>query len=260
MINKRGIHIAHTQTRKLLFENLKMFSSRSDRQIRKILPDYNSRDRVKYVSGSLEQVMDVLRKAVSHSADQATEEQQAPDRPSRPADQVKQTNEEQTEVRASESPEVEVDGGSMSPRSRGQQKSRKGESPPLLLLDEAPWFFPYFLKTVDSQLGDWPVWAASVYRMPRTLTSFTEAMMTRSLRCPPTVVREVKTGPAYATRAMAEYCTEEAAVVVGLPPQTDGPPVLRISHASHRALSILQCETCGHELAKCLTQFLQIGR
>ncbi|KAK7497139.1 hypothetical protein BaRGS_00011669 [Batillaria attramentaria] len=111
-----------------------------------------------------------------------------------------------------------------------------------LVIDEAPWFFGQVFQLLRSQASkrvELYIWAASVYYGSRP-NSFEEMRLVRPLRCPPAVLRELETGPAYSTRAMYPYATMDTGILSSVPPPTDGPPVKRIIHAGP-----------GHTAGKC---------
>nr|KAG5706767.1 hypothetical protein BaRGS_007270 [Batillaria attramentaria] len=132
-----------------------------------------------------------------------------------------------------------------------------------LIIDEATWYLGFFVQTLERELQGFglthlSLWAASTFHgfKPK---SFKEMKMTRSIRCPPAVVREIQKGGAYAMRAVYPYPDLDAGVLSSQPPPTDGPPVKRIEHDRDHKGDVWDCETCGEELARFLKDDLQIG-
>ncbi|XP_025114499.1 uncharacterized protein LOC112576346 isoform X2 [Pomacea canaliculata] len=105
-----------------------------------------------------------------------------------------------------------------------------------------------FLDKLLTQIPQLHLWAASYYHeaAPR---GWQEEHLTRPLRCPPTVVREVEKDS-----EITEYHVVHPYSKRGVADQTDGPPVTRLYHRGQGHTSHLpqDCVTCGREVASFL--------
>lgn len=98
------------------------------------------------------------------------------------------------------------------------------------------------------------LWAASCYS-EHVSSDWQLEYLTRPLRSPPAVVREVKVaGQIVVDRMVRDYSERE------VPDHTDGPPVRNLYHRGrgHSGSSPLTCVQCGQGVAKILRD-LRIG-
>ncbi|XP_025113996.1 uncharacterized protein LOC112576017 [Pomacea canaliculata] len=98
-------------------------------------------------------------------------------------------------------------------------------------------------------------WAASVYHGDAP-AGWPVEILTRPLRSPPTVVREVEQD-----QEISEYKDVETYAGSDVPDHTDGPPIRRLYHRGegHSVERSVDCATCGLEVASLLLS-LHVGQ
>ncbi|XP_025113321.1 uncharacterized protein LOC112575586 [Pomacea canaliculata] len=116
---------------------------------------------------------------------------------------------------------------------------------------------PYFPLLCDKLLTYIPrvhLWAASCFH-ERAPAGWQVEYLTRPLRSPPAVVREVERDEMITRSRLAKPYRER-----GVPDHTDGPPVTRLYHGGqgHSDCSPVDCVTCGRKVASFLHS-LRVG-
>ncbi|XP_025112575.1 uncharacterized protein LOC112575157 [Pomacea canaliculata] len=109
-----------------------------------------------------------------------------------------------------------------------------------------------FLTKINESLKDTHLWAAS-YRANISPPGWNGKFFQKPISCPPSIVRE--TGQGQSSLGLTEYSTSKCFS------PTDGLPVKRIYHRelNHSKKEPHNCEVCGQEVAKFLTQDLHVG-
>ncbi|XP_025079966.1 uncharacterized protein LOC112555694 [Pomacea canaliculata] len=114
--------------------------------------------------------------------------------------------------------------------------------------------FETFCKKIQAQVPSLHLWAASIYskHLP---AGWPMEHLTRPLRSPPAVVREVEQ-----SEDMAEKRNVPTYIDRGVPDHTDGPSVKRVYHRrlGHPGFKIHDCLLCGGEVASFLLS-LRVG-
>ncbi|XP_025087014.1 uncharacterized protein LOC112559807 [Pomacea canaliculata] len=129
-----------------------------------------------------------------------------------------------------------------------------------VIADEAgpDWMLRHFKTFCDKllrQVSGLHLWAASCFFRDATSDDWQVEYLTRPLRSPPAVVKEVEKD-----RYIAEHHEVMKYKERGVPDHTDGPPVIRLYHLgqSHAGRRPLDCVTCGREVASFLHS-LRVG-
>lgn len=99
-----------------------------------------------------------------------------------------------------------------------------------------------------TQVPDLHLWAASYFHR-NAPTGWQVKYLTRPLRSPPAVIREVEKD-----ENITRHCLVQAYSERGVPDHTDGPPVIRLYHRGqgHSALLPVDCVACGRDIANFL--------
>nr|KAG5693621.1 hypothetical protein BaRGS_014641 [Batillaria attramentaria] len=118
-----------------------------------------------------------------------------------------------------------------------------------IVADEVDGLFRDFLEGLQKELPDvgLHVWAATYHHKHRP-PGMAEKTLSSSLRCPPVVMRRVKTAVSFTNSAIYPF---DALTSKNQVP-TDGPPELHLSHKGHSEPDAMNCEECGRAIAKCL--------
>ncbi|XP_025100540.1 uncharacterized protein LOC112567884 [Pomacea canaliculata] len=114
--------------------------------------------------------------------------------------------------------------------------------------------FPTFCDKLLTQVPHLHLWAASCYHR-NAPAGWQVECLTRPLRSPPAVVREVEQDSSFTKHRDVLPYSER-----GVPDHTDGPPVTRLYHRSqgHSGDSPVDCVTCGRDVASFLHS-LRVG-
>ncbi|XP_025100549.1 uncharacterized protein LOC112567889 [Pomacea canaliculata] len=123
-----------------------------------------------------------------------------------------------------------------------------------VIADEAGSNFPTVCDKLLTQVPDLHLWAASCYD-GYAPASWQVEYLTRPLRSPPAVVREVKKDIDLTLRYRVKPYSKR-----GVPDHTYGPPVRRLYHQlhGHSGYSPVHCVTCGRDVASFLLS-LRVG-
>ncbi|XP_025101134.1 uncharacterized protein LOC112568185 [Pomacea canaliculata] len=126
----------------------------------------------------------------------------------------------------------------------------------LYVIADEVWY-PTFETLCDKLLTQVPrlhIWAASCYH-GHAPAGWPVEYLTRPLRSPPAVVREVAQDGDIAYSGLIQGYSER-----GVPDHTDGPPVRRVYHGGqgHSFRGPFDCVTCGREVASFLLS-LRVG-
>ncbi|XP_025113100.1 uncharacterized protein LOC112575440 [Pomacea canaliculata] len=121
-----------------------------------------------------------------------------------------------------------------------------------VIADEAarPYYFQPFCDKLRTRVPSLHLWAASCFH-DFAPAGWQVEYLTRPLRSPPTVVREVEQDK----RMTAVEPRVKAYSERGVPDHTDGPPVTRLYHGECKGVSDPcpeNCVGCGHQVAKVL--------
>lgn len=119
-------------------------------------------------------------------------------------------------------------------------------------------YFEQFCDKLRSKVPRLHLWAASCFHGSELISDegWTEFSLTRSLRCPPVVVREVmKTREITTDETVKKYDDR------GFPNHTDGPEIKHVYHKGHSG-AVRDCLSCGQEVASILASLKRgdIGR
>ncbi|XP_025113468.1 uncharacterized protein LOC112575704 [Pomacea canaliculata] len=116
--------------------------------------------------------------------------------------------------------------------------------------------FVFFFNKLLMQVPRLHFWAASCYHI-MIPGAWSSEFLTRPLRCPPVVVREVEKDKKIAQHQFVQPYTQR-----GIPDHTDGPPVKVLYHRpfqdDHSPTHPADCVTCGREVASFLHS-LRVG-
>lgn len=121
-------------------------------------------------------------------------------------------------------------------------------------------YFEQFCDKLRSKVPDLHLWAASCFHGSELISDegWSEFSLTRSLRCPPVVVREViKTREIATDKTVIEYDDR------GFPNHTDGLPIKHVHHkVQDHSGAVRDCLRCGQEVASFLCSLKRgdIGR
>lgn len=121
--------------------------------------------------------------------------------------------------------------------------------------NRAESYFPTFGEKLLTLVPNLHLWAASYFHefAPK---GWQVELLTRPLRSPPTIVREVRKDTAFVLNTHLRGYTER-----GVPDNTDGPPVKRLIHdkdEGHSGYYPADCVTCGQDIASFLRS-LRVG-
>nr|KAG5701457.1 hypothetical protein BaRGS_000853 [Batillaria attramentaria] len=110
-----------------------------------------------------------------------------------------------------------------------------------IVADEVDGLFRDFLEGLQKELPDvgLHVWAATYHHKHRP-PGMAEKTLSSSLRCPPVVMRRVKTAVSFTNSAIYPF---DALTSKNQVP-TDGPPELHLSHKGHSEPDAMNCEEC----------------
>ncbi|XP_025103269.1 uncharacterized protein LOC112569638 [Pomacea canaliculata] len=122
-----------------------------------------------------------------------------------------------------------------------------------VIADEVNGDFKNFGKRLVTKIPDVHVWAASCYHGDPP-AGWQMEYLTRPLRSPPAVVREVEQSKLIEDKYVLRYSKRR------VPDHTDGPPVRRLYHGGqgHSGDWPINCVTCGREVARVLHS-LRVG-
>ncbi|XP_025103270.1 uncharacterized protein LOC112569639 [Pomacea canaliculata] len=116
-----------------------------------------------------------------------------------------------------------------------------------VIADEVNGDFKNFVEWLVTQIPDVHVWAASCYHVDAPY-GWQMEYLTRPLRSPPVVVREVEQSKIMEDKYVLRYSKR------CVPDHTDGPPVRRLHHRGqgHSGDWPINCVTCGRDVARVL--------
>ncbi|XP_025100542.1 uncharacterized protein LOC112567885 isoform X2 [Pomacea canaliculata] len=123
-----------------------------------------------------------------------------------------------------------------------------------VIVDEAGLDFHTVCDKLRTQVPDLHLWAASCFHRYAP-AGWQVEYLTRPLRSPPAVVREVKKDAWITEYRLVQPYSER-----GVPDHTDGPPVTRLyhQHHGHSDDGPDDCVTCGRDVASFLHS-LRVG-